>query len=644
MEKFFTCPKHILFLVLLVLSSTVFIKCTNQSENNAFEYMKTNKDDPFNRTIIKSEFFDIATSADTVIEGAKGTRIAIPAHCFQNEKGETVEGNVKFELAEALDMDDMLLSNLTTQLNGKSLISGGMLYLNAFSHGEKLHVDTGTPLYIEVPTNNKKPGMMVYKGTRDEKGNMVWVSPKPMENSLVSVDLSSLDFLPAGFKDGVDRGMPFHHHEVSTHEVVDSLYYSLSPVKSRGFVITTTTTQSFREDYQEAFYNTGKEIKNRKYTSASYSKNPLSEHILKRYIIETDTPDASCGIQPATIEVIKTKRFQNTLISTREFETRLQYIFKTCNQKALNLYIENLDKNLWEVDSMVSKLYGGAKNNNESFDPAKQFQEFAAQKLTKVQGASVNAKIMARYYAKRLKNVKDELERLAQQANKVLDKKNKEAEKIADEYKDVLWKREKYRMEKYGYQWTDLGWSNIDKPMSDPDPILPITLIENKHLNVHISDPAGCNRVYAYIVYKSIKSLYRLNSEDGKNFYPGNITDREMLMPNNAEAAIISIGYKDDIAYLGTGAFNTGKIGNVEVALVKSTEQGIRSAIKEFDDYKSENKINVDLEYQALFEKENLRQQQLQKESEFMEHLWRIAFPCCSNVNVGDSTRPEPGR
>ena len=49
------------------------------------------------------------------------------------------------------------------------------------------------------------------------------------------------------------------------------------------------------------------------------------------------------GINPAIIQVIKSDKYQNTLIATKDFEARLKVIFKTCNDKVLELYINNLN-------------------------------------------------------------------------------------------------------------------------------------------------------------------------------------------------------------------------------------------------------------------------------------------------------------
>lgn len=70
--------------------------------------------------------------------------------------------------------------------------------------------------------------MLVYKGVRDENGNMNWIEPKKLENYLVNVDFKLLDFLPEGFQAEVDNGMPYKSYKTATPKLTDSLYYSLA--------------------------------------------------------------------------------------------------------------------------------------------------------------------------------------------------------------------------------------------------------------------------------------------------------------------------------------------------------------------------------------------------------------------------------
>ncbi|MBX9852756.1 MAG: hypothetical protein K2X86_13515, partial [Cytophagaceae bacterium] len=342
-----------LFYFLIFSSCFTLFNCSDPASEKNKEVFKSSPTDPFKDNLPQSEFFDISAKKDNVVEGKNGTLIVIPKGCFKNGKGETVE-NVKVELAEALSLDDMILSNLTTTSNGEMLETGGMVYINATSNGEQVFIDKANPLYIEIPTENKKAGMMAYKGIRDEKGNMNWIDPKPLENYLVPVDFSLLNFYPEGFEAEVQNGMPFRKYKVATKELTDSLYYSLS-------VPQTNLPANVSTDYNEPYYNLNKKIKDGKYTKDSY----VTAQVPPAPMADSASACSDCGIDPAIIKTIKSKKFQNTFLATKEFEARLKVIFKTCRNDILEIYINNLDKNLWEADELAYKASGNDSLSDE---------------------------------------------------------------------------------------------------------------------------------------------------------------------------------------------------------------------------------------------------------------------------------------
>ena len=74
------------------------------------------------------------------------------------------------------------------------------------------------------------------------------------------------------------------------------------------------------------------------------------------------------GINPASIKTIWTTDFNNTILATKEFEKRMPFIHRSCDQSVLDLYLNNLDKGLSEIDSLVIPLVSGKlKSKFESF-------------------------------------------------------------------------------------------------------------------------------------------------------------------------------------------------------------------------------------------------------------------------------------
>ncbi len=588
-------------------ATVIFIFLTLISCKNNRNTIKFSTQDPFQNTIVPSQSFNIDALQDNVVEGEKGSIIVFPKGCFVDKKGKIIAENIDIEIAEALSLEDMLLSNLTTTSDGKLLETDGMIYFNATADGEQLYINKEIPIHIEIPTHQKRPGMMAYKGVRDADGNMNWTEPKKIDDFLKTVDINSLDFLPEKFETTVDKGMPFKNYKMATQELADSLYYSLSVWKEGVYTQGLAPT-----DYNEPYYNKQNKVVDGKYTDRSFFVDSNDE---KSDIKVYADLDAFCGIDPALIKVIKTSAYQNTFIATKEFESRLKELFKTCNTNLLVLYLDNLDKNLYEVDSMVAKELAGTEHQNT-------FLQFMELRQTKVKEADKYAALLEGYYEKQLKEITGQLNSEQDKVLKELEEKNIEAQKLADDYKKLLFKREKYRMETYGFDWTETGWVNIDigtiPKTWGPQP-----------LEVIVENGKDLDRTYTYIIYTSIRSLYRLNTSDNVVFTTGNKSDNNVLMPNALSIAI-GIGYKDDIPYIALKEFEPGTNEKISMTLTQSTTEKVKEMIRPYDKYAAENKIDVDLEFMAKFYVEKQRQLQLKKEDEFILSLYDVAFPCCA--------------
>lgn len=568
-------------LIFIALIAMLLIQCYNSPKNETVKFLAS---DPFKNTLVQSQLFNINGKDDIVLEGENGTVMVCPKGCFLNSKGDIVVDNVQIELSEALYLADMLLSNLTTSSNGNQLETDGMIYFNATSNGEQLSINKEIPIYFEIPTAKKKAGMMAYKGSRDENGDMNWVDPKVLENFLITVDIQTLDFLPDGFQNEVESGMPFKSYKTTTSALTDSLYYSLS---SSGYV-----------NYTNGFVSTD-----------------LSEPRMQ-HVYDSTSEDAIYGIDPAIIKVIKSDKYQNTFIATRAFETRLQTIFKTCDNAVLETYINNLDMNLYKVDSLASVLTKWKSCHLE-------FDEFYQQRLTKVKEADKHAALLKGYYEKQLTKVKASLEKTKEKLIKELEKKNAEAKQLETEYKMLLQKREKYRTETYGFTWTETGWINIDRGVE------PKNWKQDVQVKVLVENNQEFDRVHTYLVFTSNKSLFRLNSTDNKLFQVGASDQEGMITPKNGTALLISIGYKAENPFLAIKEIDLQMPINYSLTLMQSSIKEIEAAINPFDKYASENSIAADLEFMEKLQDEKNRQIALSIESEFTQRLLAKAHPCC---------------
>jgi cytochrome c2 len=265
--------------------------------------------------LVPAQFFTVNADEDNVLQTEGGLVVAIPkGSLLQN--GKPVTGNIEIEIKEALMPEDIVLSGLSTKSGDQLLETGGMFYFNARKDGENLYIDKENGIVVDIPTDDYKSGMEVYDGFRKEDGSIDWQNPKPIETFLTTLNIMSLNFYPPNYENKLfemgegENAKPWK----------DSLYYSFAGEGRDTYIAS------------EIWYDSVK----------------------------------SFEINPAKIKTIWDKKFNNSLLATKEFEERLQYIFQTCDDDILDLYVNNLGKRLSAIDSMViEKLCGDFPKSTE---------------------------------------------------------------------------------------------------------------------------------------------------------------------------------------------------------------------------------------------------------------------------------------
>ncbi len=126
--------------------------------------------------------FPIRSDREQKIEGRKGTKLTIPPNAFVLEDGSELPTNarVEVELQEALNLEDMLLNNLSTKSGEQFLETGGMVMIEANYQGQKLQLKSDKNIEVMVPKNDiaveKQKDMELFYGVAQEDGeaSMDW--------------------------------------------------------------------------------------------------------------------------------------------------------------------------------------------------------------------------------------------------------------------------------------------------------------------------------------------------------------------------------------------------------------------------------------------------------------------------------------
>ncbi len=147
----------------LVLLTAIIIAC-NTGKNKSL----LSKPDE-----LVAEEYVINIDKDTTLQTKNGALLKIPKGSLATDNGNTVV----LEIKEAYTMEQMILAGLTTQSNGQPLSSGGMIYINAKA-GQNVTIKQA--IKISTPANYLNPDMQLFKGEKDDKGNINWNNPTPL--------------------------------------------------------------------------------------------------------------------------------------------------------------------------------------------------------------------------------------------------------------------------------------------------------------------------------------------------------------------------------------------------------------------------------------------------------------------------------
>jgi hypothetical protein len=584
----------------LLLILILFLNACNSKNNPGnITVIKHFDSDPFKNTLIESQFFTINSSEDNVIESKTGNLIVIPKGAFINGKGEIVEDSLEIEFAETAELDEMILSNLII-LDSTDIIETQLaFFLNAKQNNQQLSINPENPIYFELSSDKRSE---LYKGSRDKNGKMDWAMETSTLNYLVTVPIEILDFYPPGFENEVEKGLPFKNHKIISKKLLDSLFYSFSLKRNYSTY--------YRPNGKLAMINFMAPVLKLMAQDEAWESDSAAYDYY-----ETDT--MICGINPASIKAIRSKRFQNTFIATREFEYRLNAIYKTCKEEILELYVNNLDKNLWEIDNMAADFLGPQHNQYA------RFKEFASYNQTTVKLSDKRAELLARFYLDKKQRIEKEI---IKQKQDLLDKRKKHLEVVKqekDNYRNLLQERHDFRMKKFGIEFKEFGWYNAANKIYLKD-------VEEFELYVSVENGDQYHRVYAYVINPKIKSIFSLLSENKITFDRAFSDDADLLLWKNQEFSVITVGYKgENIGYNIKRVIQQPET-NVKLFLESIEAQNLKRNLKKQTPFHNkENSILVDLNYQAFFFQEEKRKELEQKEARFMNYLWRRIFPCC---------------
>ncbi|MBP7515022.1 MAG: hypothetical protein KA791_10765 [Flavobacteriales bacterium] len=466
----------------------------------------------------------IDPTKDTTLVTPNGIVLDIPQGAFVDSLGAAISIPVRVTLLEALDPLDIMKAGLSTMSGDTLLETGGMFYLDAQANGKAVKIDPAKPLTAMVPADGSKKGMQLYEGVKRDDGVIDWRNPKPLRKSLVPVDITTLNFYPPGY----EAKLAELGQDVANKAFKDSLYYSLRCADQARENLMEAPSQ-LDLDEPMAFRGHG--------AALAMAPQSQSEHGSLDTVIFAYGSDP-CGIDPIKIKTIWNKRFNNTNLATKEFEQRLERIFSRCDNALLDVYVNNLDKDLYWCDSVGTRM--GHESMARFLEPAYGRVELPAHAADRLRTfyennsraeAEAIRKTQEKFWNEQWKqDVKSD----AKRADHAMAGSVREGALFLKElaanldtvYKQFGYKRVQLPRAAWVVTVTSPGWWNVDKAVvqatttrssmsyTDPNNGKTATLTYTP-LIVEVAERASYDELVVYLIPNQLNSYQRMNEGAG---------------------------------------------------------------------------------------------------------------------------------
>lgn len=184
--------KNFIYTSLIVTVTLLVQSCAQEPPYKRSTFAASPMDTVYSQIRPQTQTFTLKHNEAQVITTEGGTKLMVPANGFVDRKGNPVEGNIQLEVIEAFDLDDFITSGLTTTSDGKLLLSGGMMNINATANGSDLELASGSEINIVMPLMDKKD-YQIFTGDLGENGiNWQIDSTAQEQDYLIPVSLNLL--------------------------------------------------------------------------------------------------------------------------------------------------------------------------------------------------------------------------------------------------------------------------------------------------------------------------------------------------------------------------------------------------------------------------------------------------------------------
>lgn len=356
------------------------------------------------------------------------------------------------------------------------------------------------------------------------------------------------------------------------------------------------------------------------------------------------------GIDPKTVLAFWNKEFNRTILATREFEKRMQFIHKTCDEQVLKCYTDNLDKPLYYCDSLAANITYGEQQE--------QFQKFYSQGFGKPADAKKITQALLNVFAIKQR----ELDAAYNRTTGAWFKKQAEADAQAAQKETKQWER---NVNRDGHNFTEefntnlcsaynqlgkecpkpvfsnnvrdnfntfqiqtTGWKNVDVPVAiatatrtsmeytDPETGKTATLTYTA-LSISVSNISEFDITETYLIPSGKMSFMRMKKQGGK------FTES---LNSIYQYHLVSVGYKGKEVSLFTQ--ENIAAGDKNITLQSSTIGEVNRFVSRNASQRASDDMVAELKYIDFKIDEGKHQKEKLKVEKLREVLLPVVFPC----------------
>ncbi len=351
-------------------------------------------------------------------------------------------------------------------------------------------------------------------------------------------------------------------------------------------------------------------------------------------------------ILPSNVMAFWKPAFNNTILSTREFERRMQVIHGTCDNELLELYTKNLHKPMVEIDREAARM------------GYPEFSDFAMENVGAVELNDPHLALLNEFYEKTTEILRKDAKirvtskeaRLKQWNNIVNEQNEKDRERTRQRNQQFASNMSNFTRENLKKQYGKTqgfkirkgnnnaptvrknidalrpyaGYPLVDR-VASMNKTLEVTVIRKKikynDLKVRVAEFDKFEDVYLYLYADEVNSYQRIDPDSTGAF--------ECLLQDKITYAIGIVGITSEGFFYFDHDFLTG--GNLgRVRLESISEEDLDLRIQKMNAERLSGSSSVSEELGWLRTKRKLyKEQQLYKEMiEFRRELKGVIFPC----------------